>query len=211
MSGVRVPPPLPSSLNPSSLGNLDVKISGNEIRVGNIIDYQGKLWAVTKTQHVQPGKGGAYMQAEMKSLVEGTKLNERFRSAESVERVYLDEMPHQFLYAEGDDLVFMDQETFEQISISREFVGDSAVFLQDGMVVNLSMYEGRPISVQLPDTVIVEIVDAEPVVKGQTASSSFKPATLANGQRIMVPPHIGTGVRVVVNTADATYVERAKN
>lgn len=188
-----------------------MKISGNEIRVGNIINYQGKLWAVTKTQHVQPGKGGAYMQAEMKSLVEGTKLNERFRSAESVERVYLDEMAHQFLYAEGDDLVFMDQETFEQITIARDFVGDSAVFLQDGMVVNLSMYEGRPIAVQLPDTVVLEITEAEPVVKGQTASSSFKPAVLSNGERIMVPPHIASGMKVVVNTADGSYVERYKD
>jgi elongation factor P len=188
-----------------------MKISGNEIRVGNIINYQGKLWAVTKTQHVQPGKGGAYMQAEMKSLVEGTKINERFRSAETVERVYLDEMPHQFLYAEGEDLVFMDQETFEQITISREFVGSSAVFLQDGMIVNLSMHEGTPIGVSLPDTVVVEIADAEPVVKGQTASSSFKPATLHNGQRIMVPPHIAAGMRVVVNTEDGSYVERYKD
>lgn len=187
-----------------------MKISGNEIRVGYIINYQGKLWAVTKTQHVQPGKGGAYMQAEMKSLVEGTKLNERFRSAESVERVYLDEMPHQFLYAEGDDLVFMDQETFEQITISRDFVGDGAVFLQDGMVVNLSMYEGKPISVQLPDSVVLEISEADPVVKGQTASSSFKPAVLINGQRILVPPHITSGMKVVVNTVDGSYVERYK-
>ena len=188
-----------------------MKISGNEIRVGNIIDYQGKLWVVTKTQHVQPGKGGAYMQAEMKSLVEGTKINERFRSAESLERVYLEEMPHQFLYAEGDDLVFMDQETYEQISLSTDFVGEAAAFLQDGMVVNLFMHEGRAISVKLPDTVILEITEAEPVIKGQTASSSFKPAMLSNGLRVMVPPHIGTGMRVVVNTADCTYVERAKD
>jgi elongation factor P len=188
-----------------------VKINGNEIRIGNIIEYQGKLWVVSKTQHVQPGKGGAYMQAEMKCLTDGTKLNERFRSAESVERVYLDQMPHQFLYAEGDDFVFMDQETFEQISLSNDFIGDAAVFLQDGMVVDLAMYEGRPISVQLPDTVVLEIAEADPVVKGQTASSSFKPAKLINGQRILVPPHIEGGMRVVVNTADGSYVERAKD
>jgi elongation factor P len=151
------------------------------------------------------------MQAEMKSLVEGTKINERFRSAESVERVYLDEMAHQFLYAEGEDLVFMDQETYEQINLSRDFVGDAAAFLQDGMVVNLSMHEGRAISVKLPDTVVLEITEAEPVIKGQTASSSFKPATLSNGLRVMVPPHIGTGMRVVVNTVDCTYVERSKD
>ena len=187
-----------------------MKINGNEIRVGNILNYQGKLWVVTKTQHVQPGKGGAYMQAEMKALTEGTKLNERFRSAETVERVHLDEMPHQFLYEDGDSLVFMDQETYEQISLERDFVGSSVVFLTEGMIVKLSMYEGRPIAVQLPDSVVLEISEAEPVVKGQTASSSFKPAILSNGERIMVPPHISAGMKVVVNTADGSYIERFK-
>lgn len=187
-----------------------MKISGNEIRIGYIINYQYKLWTVTKTQHVQPGKGGAYMQVEMKSLIEGTKLNERFRSAESVERIYLDEVAYQYLYADGDDLVFMDQETFEQITISRDFVGAAAVYLQDNMIVNLSLYEGRPIAVQLPDNVVLEILEADPVVKGQTASSSFKPATLMNGERIMVPPHITSGMKVVVNTLDGSYVERYK-
>jgi len=187
-----------------------MKINGVAIRVGNILDYNGKLWVVTKTQHTQPGKGGAYMQVEMKALQEGTKLNERFRSADTVERVYLDERPFQYLYPEGDDFIFMDQDTFEQITISSDFVGDAAAFLQDGMIVNISMYEGRPISVQLPDTVILTIDQADAVVKGQTASSSYKPAILENGLRVMVPPHIESGMRVVINTADATYVERAK-
>ncbi len=187
-----------------------MKINGVSIRVGNILDYNGKLWVVTKTQHTQPGKGGAYMQVEMKAMLEGTKLHERFRSADTVERVHLDEVPFQYLYPEGDDFVFMDQDTFEQITITGEFVGDAAAFLQDGMVVNISMYEGRPISVQLPDTVVLLIDQADAVVKGQTASSSYKPAILENGLRIMVPPHIESGMRVVVNTADSTYVERAK-
>ncbi len=187
-----------------------MKISGNAIRVGNVIEHQGKLWVAVKTQHVQPGKGGAYMQVELKNLIEGTKTNERFRSSEQVERVHLEELPYQYLYAEGDDLVFMDQETFEQVTLSKDFVGDAAAFLQDGMVVNISSYEGKPISVQLPDTVVLTIQEAEPVVKGQTASSSYKPAILENGLRIMVPPHIESGMRVVVNTTDATYVERAK-
>jgi elongation factor P len=188
-----------------------MKIDGNAIRVGNILNYEGKLWVVVKTQHTQPGKGGAYMQVELKALIEGTKTNVRFRSAESVERVFLDELPYQYLYADGDDLVFMDQSTFEQITIPRDFVGDAANFLQDGMVVNVSSYEGKPISVQLPDTVILTIAEADAVVKGQTASSSFKPAVLENGLKIMVPPHIESGMRVVVNTADGTYVERAKD
>lgn len=187
-----------------------MKISGNAIRVGNILEYEGKLWVVTKTQHTQPGKGGAYMQVEMKALLEGTKLNQRFRSAETVERVHLDSRPYQFLYAEGDDLVFMDQDTFEQIMITKDFVGEQAAFLQDGMVVNVSVYEEKPVGIQLPETVVAEIDQADAVVKGQTASSSYKPAVLTNGIRIMVPPHIEAGMRVVINTADATYVERFK-
>ncbi len=188
-----------------------MKINGNAIRIGNVIEHHGKLWVAVKTQHVQPGKGGAYMQVELKSLIEGTKTNERFRSAEQVERVYLDEYPYQFLYAEGDDLIFMEQETFEQITLNKDFVGDAAAFLQDGMIVNVSSYEGKPLSIQLPDAVILTIQEADPVVKGQTASSSYKPAILENGLRIMVPPHIESGMRVVVNTIDSTYVERAKD
>lgn len=188
-----------------------MKISGNEVRLGNVIEFEGKLWAVVKKAHTQPGKGGAYVQLELKNIIEGTKKNERFRSSESIERVFLDEAPYQYLYADGDDLIFMDQATFEQITLSKDFVGDAAAFLQDSMIVDVSSYEGRPLSVKFPDTVIAEIVEAEPVVKGQTASSSYKPAVLDNGLRIMVPPHIGTGTRVVVNTEDTTYVERAKD
>ncbi len=188
-----------------------MKISGNSIRIGNVIEHQGKLWVAVKTQHTQPGKGGAYMQVELKNLIDGTKTNERFRSAETVERVHLDELPYQYLYAEDDNLIFMDQETFEQITLAKDFVGDAAAFLQDGMVVNISSYEGRPISVQLPDTVVLTIQEADPVVKGQTASSSYKPAILENGLRIMVPPHIESGMRIVVDTAERTYIERAKD
>ena len=188
-----------------------MKINAVEIKPGNILEYENGLWRVVKTAHTQPGKGGAYMQVELKNLIDGTKMNERFRSSEQVERVYLDEAPYQYLYAEDENFVFMDQQTFEQINLSKDFVGDAAAYLQDGMVVDVSSYEGKPISVQLPDTVILTIVEAEPVVKGQTASSSFKPAILENGLRVMVPPHIDSGIRIVVNTADNTYVERAKD
>lgn len=188
-----------------------MKINGNSIRIGNVIEFEGRLWVAVKTQHTQPGKGGAYMQVELKNLVDGTKKNERFRSSEQVERVYLDQFPYQYLYEEGDNLVFMDQANFEQITLSKDFVGDAAAFLQDGMVVDVSSYEGKPLSVQLPDTVILTITEADPVIKGQTASSSYKPAKLENGLKIMVPPHIESGMRVVVNTEDATYVERAKD
>ena len=189
-----------------------MKINGNAIRPGNVIEHKGRLWRAVKIQHTQPGKGGAYLQVELKDIREGTKLNERFRSGEDVERVRLDQRPFQFLYAEGDDMfTFMDNETYEQISLPTEFLGDQVPFLQEGMTVTIESYEGSPISVALPDSVVMTVVEADPVVKGQTASSSYKPAVLENGVRILVPPHIESGTRVVVSTADATYVERAKD
>jgi elongation factor P len=188
-----------------------MKINGNSIRPGNIIEHQGRLWRAVKTQHTQPGKGGAYLQVELKDIRDGTKLNERFRSSETVERVRLDEHPYQFLFSAGDEYTFMDQDTFEQITLNGDLIGDPAVFLQEGMIVTLESYEGSPISVELPETVTMRIVEADAVVKGQTASSSYKPAKLENGVRVMVPPHIESGTRIVVNTADSTYVERAKD
>lgn len=187
-----------------------MKINGNTIRPGNVLEFEGKLWVVLKTQHTQPGKGGAYMQVEMKTLLGTTKTNVRFRSAETVERVFLDELPYQYLYEEGTDVVFMDQQTYEQINLSRDFIGDAVNFLKEGMIVNVCSYEGKPLTVSLPDTVVMEIAEADPVVKGQTASSSFKPAVLENGLKVMVPPHIESGMRIVVNTSDCSYVERAK-
>ena len=187
-----------------------MKINGNAIRPGMIIEHNGKLWVATKTQHTQPGKGGAYLQAELKDIRSGTKLNERFRASESVERVRLDEKQFQYLFSAGDDYTFMDQESFEQITLSKDLIGEPVVFLQEEMIVTVSMYEGEIIGIALPDTVVMEVTEAEPVVKGQTASSSFKPSTVENGVRVMVPPHIEAGTKIVVNTADATYVERAK-
>ena len=188
-----------------------MKINGNEIRPGMVLDHQDKLWRVLKTEHVKPGKGPAYLQAEMKSIVEGTKLNERFRAAATVERVRLDEAPYQFLYEDDTGLHFMEQENFEQVTLPREMVGEQAVYLQEGMVCTVETHEGRPLGIQLPESVTLEVTDADPVVKGQTAAASYKPATLENGVRIMVPPHIERGTRVVVNTAESTYVERARD
>ena len=188
-----------------------MKINGNEIRPGMVLDHQAKLWRVLKTEHVKPGKGPAYLQAEMKSIVEGTKLNTRFRAAETVERVRLDEAPYQFLYQDDTGLHFMEQENFEQVSLPREMVGDQAVYLQEGMVCMVETHEGRPLGIQLPESVTLEVVEADPVVKGQTAAASYKPATLENGVRIMVPPHIERGTRVVVSTGESTYVERARD
>ena len=186
-----------------------MKISGVEIRPGNIIEYEGGIWRAVKTQHTQPGKGGAYMQVEMKNLIDGRKTNVRFRSAEVVERVRLDTKDFQFLFAEGDNLTFMDKDTYDQVQLPRDLLGDAAAFLQDGMDVTMELYEERPISVQLPDTIEATIVEADAVVKGQTASSSYKPAVLDNGVKIMVPPHIGSGTRIVVDVYEQTYVRRA--
>lgn len=187
-----------------------MKIDGVSIRVGNVLQHKNRLWVVTKTQHTQPGKGGAYMQVEMKDIREGTKLNERFRSAETVERVRLDQKDYQYLYDDGEMLNFMNNEDFEQITISKEFVGETAAFLQEGMMVTVESFEGDPIGVQLPDHVVCEVIEADPVIKGQTASSSYKPAVIDNGLRVMVPPFIEAGTRIVVHTGDCTYVERAK-
>ncbi|MCY4396258.1 MAG: elongation factor P [Rhodospirillaceae bacterium] len=187
-----------------------MRINGNAIRPGNIIEHNGRLWRVAKIQHTQPGKGGAFLQAEMKDIRDGTKLNERFRASESVEKVRLDETQYQYLFADGDEVTFMETETYEQITLNKEAIGDPAVFLQDGMTVTVQSYEGAPIGVELPDSVVMEVVEADAVVKGQTASSSYKPAVLENGERIMVPPHIESGTRIVVATADGSYMERAK-
>jgi elongation factor P len=187
-----------------------MKISANDIRPGNVLEHKDRLWGVVKTEHVKPGKGPAYQQVELKDLVEGTKLNERFRAAETVERVRLDENEYQFLYDEGEQLTLMDQESFEQVVIDKLLLGDRLPFLQEGMAIMVQSYEGRPLMARLPDTTVLEVVEADPVVKGQTAAASYKPAILSNGVRIMVPPHIEAGTKVVVNIADSVYVERAK-
>ena len=187
-----------------------MKISANDVRVGDVLECNDKLWVVLKVQHVKPGKGGAFAQTEMKALKDGQRLNERFRTVDTVEKVFLEELDFQFLYKDGNDLYFMNQSTFNQIQLPVDMVGDSASFLEDGMVVKVCMYENNPISVKLPQSVVLEIVEADPVVKGQTATSSYKPAVLSNGVKIMVPQHIEAGTKVVVNTSDGSYVERAK-
>ena len=186
-----------------------MKISGVDIRPGNIIEYEGGIWRAVKIQHTQPGKGGAFMQVEMKNLIDGRKTNVRFRSADTVEKVRLDTKDFQFLFAEGENLVFMDKETYDQVSLPRDLLGDAAAFLQDGMDVVMEMYDEEAISVQLPDTIEATIVEADAVVKGQTASSSYKPAILDNGVRVMVPPHIESGTRIVVDVYERTYVRKA--
>lgn len=186
-----------------------MKINGNEIRPGNVIEHNGGLWAAVKTNAVKPGKGGAFNQVELKNLIDGTKLNERFRASETVERVRLEQKDFQYLYAQDDMLVFMDTESYEQLELQQEFVGDRSAFLQDGMMVTVELYEEKPIGVTLPDQVTLEIAEADPVVKGQTAASSYKPAVLENGVRVLVPPFITAGEKIIVDTSDITYVRRA--
>ena len=185
------------------------KITGNEIRPGTLLDYDGGLWIAVKTQKVKPGKGGAYNQVELKNVVSGTKLNQRFRSDETVDEVYLEKKDFQFLYAAGDTLTFMDMETYDQIELAADFVGDQAAFLQDGMKTLVQLYEGRPIGISLPVQVTLTVAEADPVLKGGTAAPSYKSATLENGLKIQVPPFIAAGERIIVATEDGTYVRRA--
>ncbi len=186
------------------------KINGNEIRPGMVIEYQDSLWVSVKTMAVKPGKGPAYNQVELKNLIDGRKLNNRFGSDERVERARLEQKDFQYLYKQGDALVFMDKDTYEQLELQEEFVGERAAFLQDGMEVTLEMHEERPISIKLPDQVTLEVVEADPVVKGQTAASSYKPAKLENGLRVMVPPFITTGEKIIVDTNEVSYIRRAE-
>ena len=186
------------------------KVGANTLKPGLVLEYQGGLWSVVKTEHVKPGKGGAFAQVEMKNLVTGTKLNERFRSEETLDRAILEQRDHSFLYEDGEMLVFMDQENYEQVHLSKEWVGEDQVqYLHDGMVVVIESHDEKPISMTLPDTVVLEVMETEPTIKGQTASSSYKPAKASNGMRIMIPPFMGVGERIVVSTVTGEYMKRA--
>jgi elongation factor P len=188
-----------------------MKINAIDIKPGNVLEHQGRLWIVLKRELVQPGKGGAFAQVELRDLRGGSKLNDRFRTQETVERVRLDEKEMQFLFMEGDEATFMDNDSYEQIAVPREMIGDPADFLRDGMVCTVMLHEGTPLSIELPPSVAMRVVEADPVVRGQTASSSYKPGKLENGRRVMLPPYIEAGTRIVVSTADGSFVERAKD
>lgn len=188
-----------------------MKVNANTLRSGNVIEYNGRLWVVVKNELMQPGKGAAVAQVEMRDLRSGAKDNVRFRTQEAVERVRLEQDEYQYLYPEGDGFCFMHAGNYEQITISKASIGTPAAFLQEGMVVEVESFEGEVLSVKLPDHVVMQIVEAEPVVKGQTATTSYKPAILENGVKVMVPPFIESGTRIVVRTEDASYVERSKD
>lgn len=185
------------------------KINGNEIRPGYVLEHNDGLWAAVKVDHVKPGKGGAFAQVELKNLRNGSKLNERFRSADRVERVRLEQKDQQYLYEADGMLTFMDNETFEQIELPSDILGDRRPFLQDGMTIVIEYYESEALNATLPQKVTCTVVETEPVVKGQTAANSFKPAVLDNGVKVMVPPFIGQDEAIVVNTETMEYSERA--
>ena len=185
------------------------KINGNEIRPGNVLEHNDGLWAAVKVDHVKPGKGGAFAQVELRNLRNGSKLNERFRSADKVEKVRLEQKDQQFLYENDGMLVFMDAETYEQVELPVEILGDRRPFLQDGMTIVVEFHEAEALSARVPQKVTCKIVETEPVVKGQTAANSFKPAVLDNGVKVMVPPFVGQDEMIVINTETMEYAERA--
>jgi elongation factor P len=185
-----------------------MKINAGEIRVGMLLEYKNDLWQVLKTQHVKPGKGGAFAQVEMKSVGKNTKLNERFRSSESVEKASLEETNFNYLYDDENNYIFMDPKTFEQIEIKKEVVGENGKLLTENLEVSVSFYNENPISIELPNQVTCKIETTDVALKGQTVSSSYKPATLDNGLNIQVPPFIDSGDEVIVDTRTLEYIKK---
>lgn len=187
------------------------KIIASSVRKGNVLDLDGKLAVVMSAENIHPGKGTPVTHLEMRRIADGVKIVERYRTTDQVERAFVEEVDYNYLFEDESGYTFMHPETYDQIVVPKDVIGDQAVWLDENMTCSISLHEGNPISIELPQRVTFEIVEADPVVKGQTASSSYKPAVLSNGARIMVPPHIGSGTRVVVMTADGSYVERAKD
>ncbi len=187
------------------------KTNANSLRVGNVIEFENQLWKVAKREHVKPGKGGAYIQVEMKNIVTGNKTNTRYASSEDVDVAYVEQKNYQFQYFDQDELVAMDMENFETLQFSKKLVGEALPFLQEGMNLRVEYCNDKPISIAIPEHVNAIIAQADAVVKGQTAASSYKPAILENGVRVMVPPFVASGEEIIVNTEDFSYVSRAKN
>ena len=187
-----------------------MKILGNEIKPGMVIEHKNDLWSVLKTQHVKPGKGGAFNQVELKSVKKGTKLNERFRSSDNVEKAILDEKKFNFLYEDENNCHFMDQVNFEQIQISKSLLGEKSKLLKENMEVDVQFHEDNPLSINLPSSIELKIETTDAAIKGQTASSSYKPATLENGIKIMVPPFINSEDKIVLDTRTLEYIKKIK-
>ena len=186
------------------------KMQANQMRAGMVIEFEGQRYTILKQNIMIPGKGAAVIQVDMRNIKTGAKKDQRWRTADTVERLTTEDKEFTFSYAEGDHLVLMDPETFEQTTVSKDILGDRLPFLSENMTVNVRLIEGEPVSMDLPETVVLEVTEADPVVKGQTASSSYKPAVLENGVRVMVPPFLSSGERIVINTADSSYVKRAE-
>lgn len=188
-----------------------MKVAASSLRKGNVVDMDGKLYVVLTIENIHPGKGTPVTQLNMRRISDGVKVSERYRTTEQVERAFVEEREHTYLYNDGEGYHFMNPENYDQLVAPEDVIGDAKVFLQDGMKVQLSTHEGVPISISLPSRVTVEITDTEPAMKGQTASSSYKPAMTDVGLRVMIPPYITPGTRIVVLTEDGSYVERAKD
>ena len=188
-----------------------MKVIASSVRKGNILEVDGKLYVVLTAENIHPGKGTPVSQLEMRRISDGVKISERYKTTDQVERAFVEDRDFNYLYQDGDGFHFMNNETYDQIQVSKDIVGDFAPYLQENMTVKLSMHEANPVAIQLPQRVTLEVTETEPVTKGQTASSSYKPAILSNGVRTTVPPHISAGTRIVVMTEDGSYVERAKD
>jgi elongation factor P len=188
-----------------------VKVIASSLRKGNVVDVDGKLYVIVTAENIHPGKGTPVTQLDMRRISDGVKVSERYRTTEQVERAFVEDREHTYLYSDAEGYHFMNPETYDQIAVPKDIIGDQAAYLQEGMAVMLSVHNGVPIAIELPQRVTLEITETEPTVKGQTASSSYKPAMLSNGVRTMVPPHVAAGTRVVIMTADGSYVERAKD
>jgi elongation factor P len=188
-----------------------MKVNANQLRAGNVIDMDGRLYSVLKAESVKPGKGTAVTRLELRRISDGIKTEERFRTSDSVERVFIDERDFTYLFKDGESYTFMDVENYEQVPVSGDLIGDQKIYLLESMPVRISLNEGVPVSVELPQTVILDVVETDPTVKGQTSAASYKPAMMSNGARIMVPPHITVGARIVVDIQEESYIERAKD
>ena len=188
-----------------------MKVIASSLRKGNIVEIDGKLGVIVSTENIHPGKGTPVTQMDVRRIADGVKVSLRFKTTEQVERAFVEDRKHQFMYQDGDGFHFMNMESYDQVTLQDDIIGDQAAYLQPEMEVTISMYDSTPVAIELPPKAILEVVETEPTVKGQTASSSYKPAVLSNGVRTMVPPFVTAGTKIVVQTADGSYVERAKD
>jgi len=203
--------PYPERSRARLSGKTALKVIASSIRKGNVIEQDGKLYVVLTAENIHPGKGTPVTQMDVKRIADGVKLSLRFKTTEQVERAFVEDRKHQYMYQDGEGYHFMNMESYDQVALPAEIIGDQVAYLQPEMEVTISLHEGVPVSIELPPRATLEVAETEPAIKSQTAASSYKPAVLSNGVRTMVPPFVTTGTRIVVNTADGTYIERAKD